>query len=71
MARVPGQSACRYAHLVSSPVTAMALATTTSLGLNADENSELSARVDKLEQEVATLKAQLTALQETMTALTE
>ena len=74
LARVPGQSACRYAHLFSGPVTSTAVVaatTTASPAFNADENAALSVRVDELEQEVATLKAQLTELQATVAALTE
>ena len=73
LARVPGQSACRYAHLFSGPVTSTAVAatTTSSPTLSADESAVLSVRVDELEQEVATLKAQLTKLQETVAALIE
>jgi len=71
MAREPGQSACRYAHLFSGEVTSTAVATIASPALATDENNELSARVDELEQEVTTLKAQLTELQATVAALTE
>jgi len=72
LAREPGQSACRYAHLFSGPVTS----TVTSMAahsptLNAGDSAQLSTRVDELEQEVATLKAQLAALQETVAILIE
>ncbi|SQD79560.1 YceH family protein [Moritella yayanosii] len=68
LARVPGQSACRYAHLFSGPVTSTAIVAATTTAnpvLSADENAVLSVRVAELEQEVATLKAQLTDLQAT------
>lgn len=72
LAREPGQSACRYAHLFSGQVTSTAVANSTSSPtLSTDESSKLSVRVDALEQEVATLKALLTELQETVAALTE
>jgi len=72
LAREPGQSACRYAHLFSGPVTSAAVTTTTnSSALNTDEYSPLSTRVDELEQEVAMLKAQLAELQATVALLTE
>ena len=74
LARVPGQSACRYAHLFSGPVTSeavVAATTTANSALSADENAALTVRVAGLEQEVATLTAQLTELQATVAALTE
>lgn len=72
LAREPGQSACRYAHLFSGSVTSTAAASTiASTTLSTDENSKLATRVDDLEQEVATLKAQLAALQETVNTLIE
>jgi len=72
LAREPGQSACRYAHLFSGPVTsAVATTATNSSAFNTDENSPLSTRVDELEQEVTMLKAQLAELQATVALLTE
>jgi len=69
LAREPGQSACRYAHLFSGPVTSAVVTATDSSALSANESIALSSRVDELEQEVATLKAQLAALQETVSLL--
>jgi len=72
LAREPGQSACRYAHLFSGPVTsAVATTATNSSAFNTGENSPLSTRVDELEQEVTMLKAQLAELQATVALLTE
>jgi len=73
LAREPGQSACRYAHLFSGPVTST-IATMTDVSAqtmdqSADKNSSLSSRVAELEQEVATLKAQLAELQEAVSLL--
>ncbi|MFT5808452.1 MAG: hypothetical protein ACI9LG_002769 [Moritella dasanensis] len=70
--REPGQSACRYAHLFSGAVASTAAATDNSAlasSNSADDNNALATRVDELEQEVSTLKAQLTTLQETVSAL--
>ncbi|EDM68344.1 MAG: DUF480 domain-containing protein [Moritella sp.] len=70
--REPGQSACRYAHLFSGTAASTATATDSPVltrNISADENDVLTTRVDELEQEVATLKAQLTELQETVDLL--
>ncbi|WP_017222397.1 YceH family protein [Moritella dasanensis] len=69
--REPGQSACRYAHLFSGAVVSTAATDNSALASNnsADDNNVLATRVDELEHEVATLKAQLTTLQETVSAL--
>lgn len=71
LAREPGQSACRYAHLFSGEVTSTvtAPASADSSQHQANSNTLLLNRVDELEQEVATLKAQLTELQATVNAL--
>jgi len=75
LAKIPGQSACRYAHLFSGEVSSAAgtgteeNSTVQTMDQRSDENNALSTRVDELEQEVATLKAQLTELQETVSAL--
>lgn len=71
LAREPGQSACRYAHLFSGEVTSTvaAPASADTSAHNANENNLLSNRVEELEQEVATLKAQLSELQTTVNAL--
>lgn len=71
LAREPGQSACRYAHLFSGEVTSTvtAPASADSSPHQANSNTLLLNRVDELEQEVATLKAQLTELQATVNAL--
>ena len=69
LAREPGQSACRYAHLFSGPVTSAIVTATDNTALSANESNALSSRVDELEQEVASLKAQLAALQETVSLL--
>jgi len=71
LSRVPGQSACRYAHLFSGPVTSTATAATAtdnSTPSTAD-SAGLATRVDELEQEVAILKAQLAELQEAVSIL--
>ncbi|QUM86957.1 MULTISPECIES: YceH family protein [unclassified Moritella] len=71
LAREPGQSACRYAHLFSGEVTSAAIADSAVQTMNqcSDEHGALSTRVGELEQEVATLKAQLESLQSAVVAL--
>jgi len=69
--REPGQSACRYAHLFSGEVTSTAVADSAvqTMSQCSDEHDALSTRVGELEQEVATLKAQLESLQSAVVAL--
>lgn len=60
LAREPGQSACRYAHLFSGPVTLSAASTPHAPETASNATSD---RLDSLEQEVTELKAQLAELQ--------
>lgn len=62
--RVPGQSACRYAHLFSGDIDIQAQPSPAS-----ESTEQNDSRIELLEQEVATLKAQLQALAEKVDTL--
>ncbi len=66
LAREPGQSACRYAHLFSGPVT---LSTASTPHAPATASNATSDRLYSLEQEVTELKAQLAELQDKIALL--
>jgi uncharacterized protein YceH (UPF0502 family) len=68
LAREPGQSACRYAHLFSGPVTLTAPNTPNASGPDT-ANNDTADRLNSLEQEVSELKAQLAELQDNMALL--
>ncbi|MFT5880230.1 MAG: hypothetical protein ACI86X_001358 [Moritella sp.] len=69
LAREPGQSACRYAHLFSGPVTLAVSNSPSPENVINSVGNDASDRLDSLEQEVAELKAQLAELQDNMALL--
>jgi uncharacterized protein YceH (UPF0502 family) len=66
--REPGQSACRYAHLFSGPVT-LAVSNAPHAPVPDTASNDTADRLDSLEQEVTELKAQLAELQDKIALL--
>lgn len=65
--RVPGQSACRYAHLFSGEVETQTVAESNTA--STEDQSANKERISALELEVSELKAQLTQLQQQVSEL--